>query len=64
MFSLFGGGTKKEKKEEDRGDNSGSAKAQREAATTASTEKGDEVCLIKCFYPKLFKCCQMTLRQG
>lgn len=36
---MFGGGEKKEKKEdEDRGDNSGSAKAQREA-------KGDEVCL-------------------
>ncbi|RQM06324.1 hypothetical protein DH86_00001121, partial [Scytalidium sp. 3C] len=34
VFSMFGGGAKKEKKEEDedRGDNSGSAKAQREAA--------------------------------
>lgn len=32
VFSMFGGGEKKEKKEdEDRGDNSGSAKAQREA---------------------------------
>lgn len=37
VFSMFGGGEKKEKKDdEDRGDNSGSAKAQREA-------KGDEV---------------------
>jgi hypothetical protein len=37
VFSMFGGGEKKEKKEdEDRGDNSGSAKAQRDA-------KGDEV---------------------
>lgn len=37
VFSMFGGGEKKEKKEEeDRGDNSGSAKAQREA-------KGEEV---------------------
>ncbi len=42
VFSMFGGGAKKEKKEEeDRGDNSGSAKAQREAAEAA---KGD-VCL-------------------
>ncbi|KFH43934.1 Ran-specific GTPase-activating protein-like protein [Hapsidospora chrysogenum ATCC 11550] len=33
VFSMFGGGAKKEKKEdEDRGDNSGSAKAQRDAA--------------------------------
>ncbi|KAL2206253.1 hypothetical protein CC79DRAFT_1322726 [Sarocladium strictum] len=33
VFSMFGGGAKKEKKEdEDRGDTSGSAKAQREAA--------------------------------
>ena len=39
VFSMFGGGEKKEKKEEeDRGDNSGSAKAQREA-------KGEEVSL-------------------
>jgi hypothetical protein len=36
---MFGGGAKKEKKEEeDRGDVSGSAKAQREA-------KGEEVCV-------------------
>jgi Ran-binding protein 1 len=42
VFSMFGGGAKKEKKEdEERGDNSGSAKAQREAADAA---KGD-VCL-------------------
>ncbi|PTD08379.1 Ran-specific GTPase-activating protein 1 [Fusarium culmorum] len=41
MFSMFGGGAKKEKKEdEERGDNSGSAKAQREAAEAA---KGDEL---------------------
>ncbi|KAH7260222.1 Ran GTPase binding protein Sbp1 [Fusarium solani] len=41
VFSMFGGGAKKEKKDEDedRGDNSGSAKAQREAAEAA---KGDE----------------------
>ncbi|KAM0250318.1 hypothetical protein ACHAP5_002379 [Fusarium lateritium] len=40
VFSMFGGGAKKEKKEdEERGDNSGSAKAQREAAEAA---KGDE----------------------
>lgn len=33
VFSMFGGGAKKEKKDdEDRGDNSGSAKAQRDAA--------------------------------
>ena len=33
VFSMFGGGEKKEKKEdEDRGDTSGSAKAQRDAA--------------------------------
>lgn len=39
---MFGGGAKKEKKDEseDRGDNSGSAKAQRDAATAA---KGGEV---------------------
>lgn len=39
VFSMFGGGAKKEKKDEDedRGDNSGSAKAQREA-------KGDVCC--------------------
>lgn len=42
VFSMFGGGAKKEKKdEEERGDNSGSAKAQREAAEAA---KGDDVC--------------------
>lgn len=41
VFSMFGGGAKKEKKDdEDRGDNSGSAKAQREAAEAA---KGDDV---------------------
>jgi Ran-binding protein 1 len=40
VFSMFGGGAKKEKKEEeDRGDVSGSAKAQREAA-----KEGEEVC--------------------
>lgn len=40
VFSMFGGGAKKEKKDdEDRGDVSGSAKAQREAAEAA---KGDE----------------------
>nr|XP_036583790.1 RanBP1 domain-containing protein [Colletotrichum truncatum]KAF6792933.1 RanBP1 domain-containing protein [Colletotrichum truncatum] len=39
VFSMFGGGAKKEKKEEeDRGDNSGSAKAQRDAA---AAEKGE-----------------------
>jgi Ran-binding protein 1 len=38
---MFGGGEKKEKKEdEDRGDISGSAKAQRDAASAA---KGDDV---------------------
>lgn len=36
---MFGGGEKKEKKEEEaRGDNSGSAKAQREAAEAAKGE--------------------------
>ncbi|KAF9877928.1 ran-specific gtpase-activating protein [Colletotrichum karsti] len=41
VFSMFGGGAKKEKKEdEDRGDNSGSAKAQRDAA--AAEKEGDE----------------------
>ncbi|KAI0166601.1 hypothetical protein GGR57DRAFT_447249 [Xylariaceae sp. FL1272] len=42
VFSMFGGGAKKEKKDEDedRGDVSGSAKAQREAAAAAA--KGDE----------------------
>ena len=41
VFSMFGGGAKKEKKDddEDRGDNSGSAKAQRDAA---KAEGGDE----------------------
>lgn len=41
VFSMFGGGAKKEKKddEEDRGDNSGSAKAQRDAA---KAEAGDD----------------------
>lgn len=40
VFSMFGGGEKKEKKDdEDRGDNSGSAKAQRDA-------KGDEVSTV------------------
>ncbi|KAI8628615.1 hypothetical protein F5Y19DRAFT_476163 [Xylariaceae sp. FL1651] len=41
VFSMFGGGAKKEKKDEDegRGDVSGSAKAQREAAAAA---KGDD----------------------
>ncbi|KAK4218027.1 RanBP1 domain-containing protein [Rhypophila decipiens] len=41
IFSMFGGGAKKEKKvDEDRGDNSGSAKAQREAA--AAAKEGEE----------------------
>lgn len=40
VFSMFGGGAKKEKKDdEDRGDNSGSAKAQRDAA---KAEGGEE----------------------
>ncbi len=46
VFSMFGGGAKKEKKEEDedRGDVSGSAKAQRQAAAAAEKEKeGGEV---------------------
>lgn len=40
VFSMFGGGPKKDKKleDEDRGDNSGSAKAQREAAAAAKGE--------------------------
>lgn len=39
VFSMFGGGAKKEKKEdEDRGDNSGSAKAQRDAAAAGKGE--------------------------
>lgn len=43
VFSMFGGGQKKEKKEdEDRGDTSGSAKAQREAAEAAKAEAGEE----------------------
>lgn len=42
IFSMFGGGAKKEKKEEeeDRGDVSGSAKAQREAAAEENPEVG------------------------
>jgi len=41
VFSMFGGGAKKEKKDEDedRGDNSGSAKAQREAAAAAKEDE-------------------------
>lgn len=45
VFSMFGGGAKKEKKddEEDRGDNSGSNKAQRDAAAAAKDgEEGEE----------------------
>ncbi|KEZ45298.1 hypothetical protein SAPIO_CDS2096 [Scedosporium apiospermum] len=43
VFSMFGGGAKKEKKEdEDRGDVSGSAKAQREAAAAAAGESKAE----------------------
>lgn len=39
VFSMFGGGAKKEKVEdEDRGDNSGSAKAQKEAAASENPE--------------------------
>lgn len=39
VFSMFGGGAKKEKTEdEDRGDNSGSAKAQKEAAAAENPE--------------------------
>lgn len=43
VFSMFGGGAKKEKKDEDedRGDNSGSAKAQRDAAAAASKDAGE-----------------------
>ncbi|KAK2070093.1 hypothetical protein P8C59_004621 [Phyllachora maydis] len=42
VFSMFGGGAKKEKKDENegRGDNSGSAKAHREAA--AAAKEGDD----------------------
>ena len=45
VFSMFGGGAKKEKKDEDedRGDVSGSAKAQREAAAAAEKETKEEV---------------------
>ncbi|KAK3196674.1 Ran GTPase binding protein Sbp1 [Lecanicillium sp. MT-2017a] len=43
VFSMFGGGQKKEKKDdEDRGDTSGSAKAQREAAEAAKAEAGED----------------------
>lgn len=43
VFSMFGGGAKKEKKdEEDRGDNSGSAKAQRDAATAKGDDEAPE----------------------
>jgi Ran-binding protein 1 len=44
VFSMFGGGAKKEKKDEDedRGDNSGSAKAQRDAAAAAKDGEEDE----------------------
>lgn len=47
VFSMFGGGAKKEKKDEEegRGDVSGSAKAQREAA--AAAKEGEEVSI--CF---------------
>lgn len=39
VFSMFGGGAKKGKmKEEDRGENSGSAKAQKEAAAAENPE--------------------------
>jgi len=39
VFSMFGGGAKKEKKDdEDRGDVSGSAKAQKEAAAEENPE--------------------------
>ncbi|RKF63619.1 Ran-specific GTPase-activating protein 1 [Erysiphe neolycopersici] len=41
MFSMFGGGAKKKKADEDRGDISGSAKAQKEAAKEENPE--DEV---------------------
>jgi Ran-binding protein 1 len=43
VFSMFGGGAKKEKadEDEDRGDNSGSAKALKEKAA----EENPEVCL-------------------
>ncbi|KAI1378498.1 hypothetical protein F4677DRAFT_443712 [Hypoxylon crocopeplum] len=44
VFSMFGGGAKKEKKDEDegRGDVSGSAKAQREAAAAAKGEDEED----------------------
>ncbi|CAD6505951.1 BgTH12-06883 [Blumeria graminis f. sp. triticale] len=43
MFSMFGGGAKKERKDdEDRGDNSGSAKAKREAEKEAAKEENNE----------------------
>lgn len=42
VFSMFGGGAKKEKKDdEDRGDTSGSAKAQREATEAARGEEDE-----------------------
>lgn len=48
VFSMFGGGAKKEKKDdEDRGDNSGSAKAQRDAAAE------NEVCHGTAAHPPL-----------
>ncbi|KAG5937484.1 hypothetical protein E4U60_001923 [Claviceps pazoutovae] len=43
IFSMFGGGAKKEKKQvEDRGDNSGSAKAHRDAAREAGEDEPPE----------------------
>jgi len=49
VFSMFGGGAKKEKKDdEDRGDNSGSAKAQRDAA--AASKEGEEVRAVSGLY--------------
>lgn len=54
VFSMFGGGAKKEKKDEDedRGDNSGSAKAQREAAAAAKGD--DEVRKHNAQFPPLY----------
>jgi Ran-binding protein 1 len=43
VFSMFGGGAKKERKlDEDRGDNSGSNKAQRDAAAAAKKDEEDD----------------------
>ncbi len=55
VFSMFGGGAKKEKNEEPEGevDRSGSSKAQKDAQAAEKEEDGEGVCLLSSHFNSL-----------